>query len=430
MEGDSSPERKKYNKGGKILRYELTNCNEINASPFIKQCFEDVNCLDFYKRVCEVGFHEQLIDCVATHLKGESAIIAGVEFTFSVASISLATGIPDHGEYWFKGMKLDLVRYRSFLKTPYRETHTHIIPFRYLLEKYAPLMKVVMKFFTCEGRFSRLYAYHIWILMHFIAHKPLNICNYLCRSLSKMSEKVQVKNKENYPSLFHHSLIKTVVLHKLTEKNMTWDYFLEASLKWHESNVSVQHSNMPTRQMEVGSSRKSEEIPKAPRPEVTRMYKRGKRLVFTSHGKKGTKPSTSVKQGSPVQDKDLVEHEFELVDLEAENDPSSMQQIIKYKDTQIREIMDNMGRARFVISFLERENIQLKAKQLIMEKEQDKLLQQEDKGKAVSEIIEPKGTQQQGKKNRPRTRGLKKALKEEKNHIFLVEEIELEDRIA
>jgi len=66
-----------------------------------------------------------LTDWIATHLKGERAIIAGVEFTFSVAAISLSTGIPDHGEYWFKGMNLDFEHYRSFLKTPYRETHTH-----------------------------------------------------------------------------------------------------------------------------------------------------------------------------------------------------------------------------------------------------------------------------------------------------------------
>ena len=99
MEGDSSPERKKHHKGGKFLRYESSNYNEVNSSPFMKQCFEDVNCLYFCKRVCEVGFHEQLTDWVATHLKGESVIIVGVEFIFSVASISLATMLPNHSEY-------------------------------------------------------------------------------------------------------------------------------------------------------------------------------------------------------------------------------------------------------------------------------------------------------------------------------------------
>jgi len=82
-----------------------------------------------------------------------------------VASISLETILPDNGEYWFKGMSLDIEIYKPFLKTPYIDTHTQLMPFRYLLEKYAPLMKTIMRFFTYEGRFSSLYAYHIHLLM-------------------------------------------------------------------------------------------------------------------------------------------------------------------------------------------------------------------------------------------------------------------------
>lgn len=47
--------------------------------------------------------------------------------------------------------------------------------------------------------------------------------------------------------------------------------------------------------------------------------------------------------------------------------------------------MDNLVRAGLTISFLEHENSQLKAKQLIMEKEQSKMLHQGDKGKPVLE---------------------------------------------
>ena len=97
-----------------------------------------------------------------------------------------------------------------------------------------------------------------------------------------MSEKVQVKDKENYPSIFHHSLIKIVVFHQLAEKNMTWDSFIETTLQWHETIVSVHHQNISTQYVEVGSSSKSVEVPKSPRIEVTRMYQRGKMLVFTS----------------------------------------------------------------------------------------------------------------------------------------------------
>ena len=81
---------------------------------------------------------------------------------------------------------------------------------------------------------------------------------------------------------------------------------------------------MPTQQMEIRSSSKSVEIPKAPKPKVIWMYKRGHKLVFASHGEKGAKPSTSTKQGSTAWDKDIVEHEFELVDLEVEDLTSRM----------------------------------------------------------------------------------------------------------
>lgn len=73
--------------------------------------------------------------------------------------------------------------------------------------------------------------------------------------------------------------------------------------------------------------------------------------------------------------KDTVENEFELVDLEEEDQTSSMKYKIKDKYYQIKELTVNMERARYTISFLEQENSQLKAKELIMEKEQANLLQ-------------------------------------------------------
>ena len=118
MEAESSPERKRQHKGQRILKYEPSDCNTINSYPFIKQCFEDVHCLEFCKRVSEAGFYEQLIDWVVTQLKGDTTVIAGIEFSFSVASISLATSLPDTDEYWFKGMSLDIENYKPFLRMP------------------------------------------------------------------------------------------------------------------------------------------------------------------------------------------------------------------------------------------------------------------------------------------------------------------------
>ena len=72
------------------------------------KCFEDVNCLGFSQRVQEVGYHEHLAGIFSLTLKEGNITIAGIDFMFSVDSISQATCIPNHGENWFKGMNLDL----------------------------------------------------------------------------------------------------------------------------------------------------------------------------------------------------------------------------------------------------------------------------------------------------------------------------------
>ena len=109
MEPNSSPsEKRNYNKGGKILRFEPSNYSEIISSKFVMKFFEDVNCLGFCQRVQEVGYHEHLIGIFSLTLKEDKITIAGIDFMFSVYAISQATGIPNHGENWFKGMNLDL----------------------------------------------------------------------------------------------------------------------------------------------------------------------------------------------------------------------------------------------------------------------------------------------------------------------------------
>jgi len=50
---------------------------------------------------------------IAINIKGENAIIVGIDFKFLVDPISLATKIQNHGKYWFKGMKLNLEENKS-----------------------------------------------------------------------------------------------------------------------------------------------------------------------------------------------------------------------------------------------------------------------------------------------------------------------------
>ena len=107
-----------------------------------------------------------------------------------------------------------------------------------------------------------------------------------------MSERVQLKGKQNYSILFHHNLINIIVLHQLAEKNTTWDTFIEAALKMHITTSPSQHQTMLVKPMDVGSSSKHDEVSKAPRPDVTKTYQRGGNLVFSPQIEEGVKPTT------------------------------------------------------------------------------------------------------------------------------------------
>ena len=93
MEGE-----KKIHKGGNHSRFEPSNLQEINASPYAKRSFENSACLRFCERIQEVGCHAQLTSLFSTSFKRNKVFIASIQFTISAEVIASATGIPNHGE--------------------------------------------------------------------------------------------------------------------------------------------------------------------------------------------------------------------------------------------------------------------------------------------------------------------------------------------
>lgn len=160
-------------------------------------------------------------------LHDNQVTLAGVTFTISTIVISAATGIPDVGEKWFKQSELEKHYYEPFIKPRYINEKKRYFPFSHLLDRYAPMMTIIMKYFSCEGRFSRLYSYHIWLLMHFTRVKILNIPYYLFQSIDKIEyifKKIEYEHQMK--SIFHHSLIKIIVLYHLNELNIAWSTFI------------------------------------------------------------------------------------------------------------------------------------------------------------------------------------------------------------
>ena len=142
-------------------------------------------------------------------------------------SISATTGIPNVGEKWFKKVNLDLRYYERYLKPRYKNDKKSIFPFSHLLDRYVPMMKIIMKYFTCEGMFSRLYSCHIRLLMHTTRVIMLHIPYYLSQRIDKMAYILPRRHYNHQMKIFFHlSVIKMVVMHQLKQKKISSDRFI------------------------------------------------------------------------------------------------------------------------------------------------------------------------------------------------------------
>jgi hypothetical protein len=131
----------------------------------------NVGCLGFCELVQQVQSDAKLTTPFATNLRDSKVTIPGITFTISTEAIVEATDIPNSGEKWFKNLDPDTQHYRPFFKGDYKEGIKKVFPFGQLLEKYAPLMKIIMKYFSCEGRFPRLYKISCEVVDAFYKNK-------------------------------------------------------------------------------------------------------------------------------------------------------------------------------------------------------------------------------------------------------------------
>ena len=69
-------------------------------------------------------------------------------------------------------------------------------------------------------------------------------------------EMVQSKGKDHKENLFHYGLVKVIVLHQLSQFNISWETFLESNSFMPTTSQPTSHStrSAPLRPHEVGSS--------------------------------------------------------------------------------------------------------------------------------------------------------------------------------
>jgi hypothetical protein len=69
---------------------------------------------------------------------------------------------------------------REFLKPEHQEDNlSKGVPRNHMLEGFDKMLKIIQRYFTCEGRFNMIYQYHIRLLLHFTRKDVMNMVKSL-----------------------------------------------------------------------------------------------------------------------------------------------------------------------------------------------------------------------------------------------------------
>lgn len=203
-------------KGGHHRREEPTSLTGLQDCPMAVSCFQYMSCYEFCEKISRIQHHRELARLFVLHLHDRHVNLAGVDFILTPEVIAHAIGIPNVGEIWNKCKVLDTVQVEPFIRPAFVRLLIGVFPFRFLRREYAPMMRLIMRYFTCEGRFSQIYSYHIRILMHFTGLRMMNIPVFFYQNIERMESIMQRKSPtEQYRSLYHYGLIQLVILHQL-----------------------------------------------------------------------------------------------------------------------------------------------------------------------------------------------------------------------
>ena len=119
--------------------------------------------------------------------------------------------LPRTREKWFKTTITKDVEFRSYLKPEHRDiVQKKSVPSTWLEERWQQLLKAILVYITCEGRYNRAMIYHFKLMNHFIGRSPLNLPFYLHKSLTKMAHQVNAQPTKIVGRLSHHGLIQLV----------------------------------------------------------------------------------------------------------------------------------------------------------------------------------------------------------------------------
>jgi hypothetical protein len=161
-----TPQSKKAHKGGKIVRIEPMDMHLFDTKFMAREMFRRGGCLSFFQNM-QRG-HSEVAKQFALNFDVKKTRVGDLEFEVTEASISTATGIPISGENWFKAMVLSSPLIKDLFMPEYQANDlSKSVPRNHLIDHFGRMLKIIQRYFSCEGRFNTLYHYHLRLLLHF-----------------------------------------------------------------------------------------------------------------------------------------------------------------------------------------------------------------------------------------------------------------------
>jgi len=182
-------EEGKSHRSGHCLRTEPESTEVLARDKSVLEAFEKAGCWNFCKKL--QGGHIQVTKEIALHFTSSSTKVGILNLKISREIIALVTEIPRGQDVWFKTFRFDMEPCKVFLKPEFAKTElTKAVPRNYIKDSYANLLLNIQHYFTCEGRYQKVYSYHFKLLLHFTDMISLDFPYFLYRSVAKMVDKV------------------------------------------------------------------------------------------------------------------------------------------------------------------------------------------------------------------------------------------------
>jgi len=282
---------KKEHRSGKPLKTEPEGLDITLRDEGVKKAFKDAGCWNFCKKLR--GGHAQVTKEFARNFTGLNSKVAMLEVQVSPEAISAVTEIPRGQEEWFKNFKFDMNPCKEFLKDDYvNKDLSRGVPRNYVKEHYALLLTCIQKYLTCEGRYNKVYSYHFKLLLHFTGKVSIDLPFYLFRSLSKMCDKVQLRKEDSETSLFHHGLIKLLVLDGLQKIDRDWNSFIFMAGFQSKTGLTPQ----PARDSTIAKLQKEARAKRVPKSQLRKPVKP---LIIQDQPQQATKEKAQSKKTIP-----------------------------------------------------------------------------------------------------------------------------------